>query len=185
MPDGTLTHTFVPLLHFQVSVFHIWAVSGMAKTPQCCGPSPIPPRGPLLLRLSRLVHGGICWWEGAARRAVQTRCGTILSCPCVIPQRPSSALLSSYQTSLLSLQVNMWPPGSRTRWRGWALTLKTPGGYQTSTASSGKNRFSCRIRDLPLCWFSSLWVWIGSVFCFHCLVCVCVCVLGVYCLCMY
>lgn len=35
----------------------------------------------------------------------------------------------------------MWLPGSRMRLSEWDLTLKTPGGSQTSTASSGNGGF--------------------------------------------
>lgn len=54
-----------------------------------------------------------------------------------------SPLSWSYRTSLLSLQGNTWPRGSRMRWRGWVLTLRMLGGYLTSTASSGKTGFVC------------------------------------------
>lgn len=45
----------------QVSVLHLRAVSGMVEAPQHGGASPLPPRGPLLLRLPRLVHERVRW----------------------------------------------------------------------------------------------------------------------------
>lgn len=45
----------------------------MAKTPQCCSASTHSPWGPLFLRVPRLVHECVCWWEGAAQWALQTR----------------------------------------------------------------------------------------------------------------
>lgn len=76
-----------------------------------------------------------------------------LTCPHVTPEwnlSPSALLLSDISAP----QANTWPPGSRMRWRGWALTLKTPGGYLTSTASSGNSSFHSGY--LLLCWFPRL-----------------------------
>lgn len=57
----------------QVSVPHLWAVSGVAQTPKRRSSPPLSLGGPLFLCLPRLVHGGVCWREGAARGAVQAR----------------------------------------------------------------------------------------------------------------
>lgn len=57
----------------QVSVLHLWTVSGMVKTPRRCSASSHSPWGPLLLCFPCLVHECVCWWEGAAQWALQTR----------------------------------------------------------------------------------------------------------------
>ena len=64
----------VVALDLQVSVLHLWAVSGMAQTSERGRAPSLSFGGPLLLCLPRLVHGGVRRWERAARRAVQARC---------------------------------------------------------------------------------------------------------------
>ena len=101
----------VPFLQTQVSVLHLWAVSGMVETPECGSPPSLSPGRPLLLCLPRLVHGCVCWWEGAAWWAVQTRYFTVSFSPHITQAEPSlcSALVISDISALpVGEHVTSW-----------------------------------------------------------------------------
>lgn len=90
----------------QVSVLHLRAVPGVAEAAQRRGAAPLPPGGPLLLRLPCLVHERLRRREGAARRAVQARYSSSL--PPSSAASCSSVLLSGICPLSTGEHVTSW-----------------------------------------------------------------------------